>query len=322
MRRGVRHNSLRGFTLIELLVVIAIIGLLMALLLPAIQRVREAANRMRCSNNLKQIGIALHNYHNDFNSLPPGGVTEGCCCGTRSGATWTIYILPYMEQDALYKQYNFNAFNEDTVNAPVVQAIVKPYYTCPSDIETDRLDFPESGPGSGLLYRRGSYRAVSGGSDGTNWFDDCCGAQPQGSLPRNWRGALHSTCQMNNLTTERIDDIQDGTSNTIIVGEYTNRDRPRRRTFWAYTYTSYNQSSIIQGQPRSLLNEYNRCAAIGGTGGDNPCKRGFASMHAGGIINFLFGDGRVMPIRTSVDINLLFALATIQNGEMVNLGGL
>ncbi|GBD36782.1 hypothetical protein HRbin36_01910 [bacterium HR36] len=315
--RWVYSSARRGFTLIELLVVIAIIGLLMALLLPAIQRVREAANRMRCSHNLKQIGIALHNYHNDWNSFPPGGVTEGCCCGTQSGATWTIYILPYMEQDALYKQYNFNATNESTANRPVVQALAKPHYTCPSDIETDRLDFPESGPGSGIQYRRGSYRAVSGGSNGNAWFDDCCN-----NLPRNWRGALHSTCLQNNFTSERLDDIQDGTSNTIIVGEYTNRDRPRRRTFWAYTYTSYNQSSITQGQGRILINEYNRCAAIGGTGGDNPCKRGFASMHAGGIINFLFGDGRVLPIRNTVDINLLFALATIQNGEMVNLGGL
>ena len=317
MHRVRRQRGMHGFTLIELLVVIAIIGLLMALLLPAIQRVREAANRMRCSNNLKQIGIALHNYHNDYNSFPPGGVTEGCCCSTRSGITWTIAILPYMEQDALYRQYNQSAFNEDAVNAPVVQAVVRPYYTCPSDIETDRLDYPESGPGSGLLYRRGSYRAVSGGSDGSAWFDDCCN-----NLPVNWRGAMHSTCQMRNLTTERLDDIQDGTSNTIIVGEYTNRDRPRRRTFWAYTYTSYNQSSITQNQSRMLMNEYNRCAAVGGTGGNNPCKRGFASMHAGGVINFLFGDGRVLPIRTTVDINLLFALATIQNGEMINLGGL
>ncbi|MCS7166696.1 MAG: DUF1559 domain-containing protein [Gemmatales bacterium] len=316
MRRGAR-KSRRGFTLIELLVVIAIIGLLMALLLPAIQRVREAANRMRCGNNLKQIGVALHNYHNDYGTLPPGGITEGCCCGTQSGATWTIFILPYMEQDALYRQYNFAATNEHPSNAFVRETLVRPYYTCPSDIETDRLDYPESGPGSGLLYRRGSYRAVSGGSDGTAWFDDCCN-----NLPRNWRGAMHSTCQMNNLTTERIDDIYDGTSNTIIVGEYHNRDYPRRRTFWAYTYTSYNQSSITQGQARTLLNEYRRCDAIGGTGGNNPCKRGFASLHAGNVINFLFGDGRVLPIRNTVDINLLFALATIQNGEQVNLSGL
>jgi len=317
MHRVRRDRGVHGFTLIELLVVIAIIGLLMALLLPAIQRVREAANRMRCSNNLKQIGIALHNYHNDYNSLPPGGVTEGCCCSTPSGITWTIAILPYMEQEALYRQYDQNAFNEAAVNAPVVQASVRPYYTCPSDIETDRLDRPESGPGSGLLYRRGSYRAVSGGSNGSGWFDDCCN-----NLPREWRGAMHSTCQLRQLTTERLDDIYDGTSTTIIVGEYTNRDRPRRRTFWAYTYTSYNQSSITQNQSRILMNEYNRCVAVGGTGGSNPCKRGFASMHAGGVINFLFGDGRVLPIRTTVDINLLFALATIQNGEVVNLSGL
>src|SRR5262245_223652 len=108
--RQLRRPS-RGFTLIELLVVIAIIAVLIGLLLPAVQKVREAAARMQCQNNLKQLGLALHNYHDANSSFPPGGVTNGPCCGTPSGANWAIYLLPYIEQDNLYKLYNFTISN-------------------------------------------------------------------------------------------------------------------------------------------------------------------------------------------------------------------
>src|SRR6202011_965831 len=143
------RQARRAFTLIELLVVIAIIGVLIGLLLPAVQKVREAANRLKCTNNLKQIGLALHNYHDAYATFPPGGVTEGPCCETPSGAAWTIYILPFLEQDALYRKYDFTKYNEDPENALVRTSPVK-IYVCPSDLDTRVLGKPESGPGNDL----------------------------------------------------------------------------------------------------------------------------------------------------------------------------
>src|SRR3954452_13955808 len=108
-----RSDSRRrtGFTLIELLVVIAIIGVLIGLLLPAVQKVRDAANRMSCANNLKQIGLSLHKHHDTIGTLPPGGMQTGPN-GDPGYTTWAIDILPYMEQDALYKRYNQLTLNE------------------------------------------------------------------------------------------------------------------------------------------------------------------------------------------------------------------
>src|SRR5438067_13078670 len=109
-----RSGPRRAFTLVELLVVIAIIGVLVALLLPAVQSARESARRMSCMNNLKQTGIALHNHHDSYGTFPAGGVTNGTCCSTQSGATWTIYILPFIEQQTLYDKYDFTQTNESS----------------------------------------------------------------------------------------------------------------------------------------------------------------------------------------------------------------
>src|SRR5438128_9778186 len=151
-----------GFTLIELLVAIAIIAILMALLVTAVQQIRTAAARLSCANNLKQIGLALHNYHGSYRQFPPGGVTEGPCCKTLSRATWAILILPYLEEQALYERYNLNRFNEDPSNEFVRRSSVAIYF-CPSDPVPRQPIIPESGPAATLqiAYFPGSYRACS-----------------------------------------------------------------------------------------------------------------------------------------------------------------
>jgi prepilin-type N-terminal cleavage/methylation domain-containing protein len=120
-----------GFTLVELLVVIAIIGLLIGLLMPAVQKAREAANRVSCANNLKQIGLALHHYHLDFGKLPPRAKLAGLADANQTaGATWAVLILPYMEQDNLYRQWDLNRRFYDQTDAARLTPV--PNYFCPT----------------------------------------------------------------------------------------------------------------------------------------------------------------------------------------------
>ena len=333
----------RAFTLVELLVVIAIIGVLVALLLPAVQAAREAARRMSCSNNLKQIGIALHNHHDVKLHFPPGGVNTGQN-GTRCYTTWSIEILPYMEQQPLYDRYDQKQFNEHANNTFVTQSRVKPY-ECPADTLNGKMEIPASGPHQSKPWRHGSYRANSGRSDIDNlhgrWdtFEPDFWSFPVGSTPKmhnpQYRGPLHATGRNYNGTNfnesvmragvplswlggpERMADISDGTSNTLMVGECTFADTTlpgsNRATFWAFTYASYNQSSVTV-EPRTLNNYYQKCANAPGRHGDQLCKAAFGSNHTRGL-NFVFCDGSVKFVSYNVDVFLLANTATIQGGE-------
>lgn len=303
------NTQKRGFTLIELLVVIAIIAILISLLLPAVQQAREAARRSSCKNNLKQIGLALHNYNDTFRTFPPGGITVGTCCGTKSGINWAIAILPYLDQAPLYQKYDASAFNEDPVNAAVREQNMV-VYNCPSDTNAGTLLLPESGPGSTVQYRLGSYRAVSGKTDTSGWMDNADGS----ALPSSWRGVLHSI-GVNGFSVEKFSTITDGTTNTIMLAEYHTKTRPRRGSFWAYTYTSYSQSSFT-AQRRTLIPDYDRCVAIGGTGGSNACKRGWGSLHVGGM-QVLLADGSSRFISENIDLTLFQGLGSVAGAEII-----
>src|SRR5262249_10885442 len=152
----------KAFTLIELLVVIAIIGILIGLLLPAVQKVREAANRIRCGNNLKQIGLACHNYHSSHEALPPGYRATAVIPGTSPGWAWGAYLLPYMEQDAVYRAI---VFSQPVEGNAVIQTVIKSYL-CPSD-PTPATPFPVVNGGGAAIASAGpaSYVACVGGDE-------------------------------------------------------------------------------------------------------------------------------------------------------------
>jgi prepilin-type N-terminal cleavage/methylation domain-containing protein len=308
----------RGFTLVELLVVIAIIGILIALLLPAVQAAREAARRTHCVNNLKQIALAANNYELVNQTLPPGGVLVVSDNANFYGANWAIAILPFMELQNLYDQYDQRYDNAAPENE-VVRTTLVGAFMCPSEPNHQELALRETGPLHHVnRWAPGSYAAVTGRALTSAWW----GNHSNGTLPMKSRGAMHTVGNPGpsgdpnrTLRTERIANVKDGMSNTMLVGERSIVSPHPRRTAWAYTYGQYSNSAAYT-QTRTLLIDYDRCATVGGPGGDNPCKRGFSSFHPDGM-HFAFGDGSVHFFSTSLDMNTFVAMATIDGGEPV-----
>jgi prepilin-type N-terminal cleavage/methylation domain-containing protein len=266
-----------GFTLIELLVVIAIIAILIGLLLPAIQKVRETAARTQCENNLKQIGIAMHNYH-DANGILPQGWVVNRNRQPSPGWIWCVLLLPYVEQGVLY-----DALKPDLVTPNGPPAAPNAFtgrglavFTCPSD----------SGPGPTNPwyngYGKSNYvcnRAILGPDDGT--------VGPNG--------------QTANL---RLTDITDGTSNTLMVGE-----RDGYKSFagiWpSRAFGGNGSTASFEGRPGTGLNRpYKAKGPFPPAFNDNPfnysARLEFSSMHPG-MVCFVFADGSVHAISDSVD---------------------
>jgi len=301
--KSIRH----GFTLIELLVVIAIIAVLVALLLPAVQQAREAARRSQCKNNLKQIGLALHNYHDSMNTLPFGWVGDptGSNRGNRWG--WGVMILPYLDQPALYNgltaitgtsasgnpAVGFSATLNSFAMPNILQTPV-PVYRCPSDTAVSVVISPlkngYSFTGNTTQFGRSNYPGVSG-------------SIVTGTIPTSANGTGNGAFSQNSKRSFR--DFADGLSNTFLVGE---RRSPAvvgglyfgGDTIWAgvgdegsVAAFSLHVGDCAPGDP------LNSPTGIAPTTSNFLPYSGFNSMHVGGG-HFLLGDGSVRFISENI----------------------
>jgi prepilin-type N-terminal cleavage/methylation domain-containing protein len=288
-----QRSAFRGFTLIELLVVIAIIAVLIALLLPAVQQARESARRTQCRNNLKQLGLALHNYHDLYNTFPPltvfsGSDTVPVMTATNQAAFgWTAFLLPQIDQSPLFNQLAVNSVElhvglQTPATRPLTQTAI-PAFRCPSDIAPNTNT---SRTFSNAIY--GNFAAGTSNyvaNMGTQW------STAQNVLNNN--AALHDPFGVF-WTPSKIGlrDITDGASNTFLVGE---RDWANLAGVWVGT-RNYNGTGDVGlrqvgGTVVAKLNE----VSANGTGG-------FSSQHVGGG-HFLFGDGRVQFLSENISFD-------------------
>jgi len=316
-----------AFTLIELLVVIAIIAVLVALLLPAVQQAREAARRSQCRNNLKQMGLALHNYHDSHGQFPPGGVCLGDCTSTFSvdmmdprdadwGASWVTMILPYVDQAPLYNRYNSNAPVSSNSTVSIVRL---PVLECPSHVQSTLFG----------NYAKGTY----GGNFGVD------NAMDRSQNVAAYRGIFNAGAQWG----ARMRDITDGTSNSIAIGEMiTNHIDSDSRGSWAHVwgmtvsggstavssiktpnsdagirldYVAHcSDGSAWVSQTDPILRKMLRCAD--GYSGGPYVRQGMRSYHTGGL-HVTLTDASVRFVSENIDATLWRNLLTISGGEVV-----
>ena len=349
-RRSNRMFRKRAFTLVELLVVIAIIGILVGLLLPAVQAAREAARRMQCSNNLKQMGLALHMHHDTFKRFPPGTSQDQAPFGPAAsnwGTNWMVYILPYIEQSALYNSLTIGGGTGygNTANGVRFNNVVIPGYRCPSSPLPEKTSSTVPGGTAGLMMMP-TYVGISGAIRGiipiaqyaetrfltATGSGGCCA----GGILSNG-GVLGPNLQIKFAT------ISDGSTNVIMVSEHgdflttANGTKqawtaagPHGWTIgWGNTLTSFtgqangdNRAFNITtirysiNQKTGWTNAPGNCGAQGvcdNTGQNIPLN----SSHTGGV-QCLLGDGSVRFVSQSIPIITLGQLATRDDGLVIS----
>jgi prepilin-type N-terminal cleavage/methylation domain-containing protein/prepilin-type processing-associated H-X9-DG protein len=304
----------RGFTLIELLVVIAIIGVLVGLLLPAVQKVRESAARLKCQNNLHQIGLGFHNYHAAQGSFPPGFASQAASIDGPSlgpGWGWGAHLLPYLEQDNLYRQINFTKDITDPANAQARVTSLKGFL-CPSDSPPSLTTTVSDGSGSPICdVAFGNYVGMAGVYEVSGYPDTGNGSP--GVLLRN--------------SKVRVTDITDGSSNTLFVGERAWIWQGRVRspvTTWVGAVTNavipQTLNPALGVEVEGVMVLTNSGTAAEGRVPNNALDHveDSASNHTQGV-NFLFGDGSVRSIHNTISPVVWVGLATRSGGEVVSL---
>jgi prepilin-type N-terminal cleavage/methylation domain-containing protein len=287
-----------AFTLIELLVVIAIIAILIGLLMPAVQKVRAAAVRVQCANNLHQIGVAIHNYASAHNGLLPYSHRN-----IHPYSGWVTLLLPYLEQDNLYRQYNFNLDWYDPAQQPVVSQQLK-VMVCPATPNPERMI---SGSINGVSYSvpPADYAAIGGITS------DIVPQVIPADYPR--LGAMPIDTNLG------FKDITDGTSDTLLVAEGAGRPQ-----VWnaGHNTGALSPTALTKSTWSAWNGNFVRGYSYDGTIYPGPCPLNCSnldaiySFHQGGAYGLL-GDGSVRFLSQSIDVWVMYSLATSQGGEVV-----
>jgi prepilin-type N-terminal cleavage/methylation domain-containing protein len=321
-----------AFTLIELLVVIAIIAILIGLLLPAVQKVREAANRTRCANNLKQLGLACHTYHDARGNLPPLYATADGA-PRQQGNTWAAHILPYIEQQAVYDQW---AAPDTAASMPgglrwsnragIGMTTPIPVFFCPS--RRRPMNAPDPAVNSlSLVEGMLSDYAVNGGTDETALGGPAAQARDNTGPFNVWLGleALWPNACCNTLATGefgskiRLGAMPDGTSNTLLIGE--KQVQPQEffgtRNTDSTVYRPQNMNSISRVAHLAILSRRDIVPPPVGSTAPNTIGR-FGSWHDG-ICYFVFCDGSVRAVQDATPANILRALGHRMDGEVFDI---
>ena len=308
-----RRVALKAFTLVELLVVIAIIGVLVALLLPAVQAAREAARRIQCGNHLKQLALANHNYHDTFGTLPISisPWSEGSRpTPQRNGKGWIVSILPQIEQSPLYAKFeiylNGDMFSGGAINTnvPACRDLMKTKLktiVCPSDPDGGKLS-TSCAQWSGIEVTTTNYKGVMGDHKMGNSSSVHPSPTPDCHSTTNCNGLFYRN---NYQEPQKLAIITDGTSNTFLLGEDVMRFNIHSAAFYSNgDYASCHGPPNFMPKPPDAANWPNAMT--------------FRSMHPGGV-QFAFADGAVRFVPQQVDYTVYRGLATKAGGEAVSL---